>query len=98
MTDIADHIFPPTDANSSPSMNLEYSSFTYWRDPLPAVVDMKQKSDEKTTENNAKKPEDEAAGHATSRKTSHATSQNTTTTSTTASEEANIGQEGAKTL
>merc|ERR1712029_1037065 len=42
MTDIADHIFPPTDANSSPSMNLEYSSFTYWRDPLPAVVDMKQ--------------------------------------------------------
>ena len=98
MSDIADHIFPPTDANSSPSMNLEYSSFTYWRDPLPAVVDMKQKSDvEKTTENNAKKPEDEAAGHATSRKTSLATSQNTTT-STTASEEANIGQEGAKTL
>ena len=39
MTTIVDLYFPPTDANSSPSMALDYSSFTYWRDPLAKIID-----------------------------------------------------------
>ena len=63
MTDIVDHIFPPTDANSSPSMALDYSSFTYWRDPVPTITtDLDTRNDENqsvTTIDNAK-PEEEA--------------------------------------
>jgi len=68
MTDIVDHIFPPTDANSSPSMALDYSSFTYWRDPVPTITtDLDTRNDEnqssgmsqmKTIDN--AKPEEEA--------------------------------------
>jgi len=39
MASYADHLFPPTDANYSPSMALEFSSFTYWRDILPTITD-----------------------------------------------------------
>ena len=62
MTDIVDHIFPPTDANSSPSMALDYSSFTYWRDPVPTIMtDLETRSDENpnvTTFDNAKTEEE----------------------------------------
>lgn len=46
MSTIVDHVFPPTDAHSSPSMALDYSSFTYWREPLPRITDA---SDVETT-------------------------------------------------
>ena len=62
MTDIVDHIFPPTDANSSPSMALDYSSFTYWRDPVPTIMtDLETRNDENpnvTTFDNAKTEEE----------------------------------------
>ncbi len=38
MSNIVDHVFPPTDAHSSPSMALGYSNFTFWREPLPRIT------------------------------------------------------------
>ena len=46
MASYADHLFPPTDANYSPSMALEFSSFTYWRDILPTITDNNDSSDQ----------------------------------------------------
>ena len=37
MSSIVDHVFPPT--SQSPQMALDYSSFTFWREPLPRIVD-----------------------------------------------------------
>ena len=39
MASYADHLFPSTDATYSPSLALEYSNFTYWRDILPTITD-----------------------------------------------------------
>lgn len=39
MSTIVDHVFPPTDAHSSPTTALDFSSFTYWREPLPRIAD-----------------------------------------------------------
>jgi len=39
MSTIVDHVFPPTDAHSSPSVAMNYSSFTFWREPLPTISD-----------------------------------------------------------
>merc|ERR1711953_559800 len=39
MASYADHLFPSTDATYSPSLALEYSNFTYWRDILPTIPD-----------------------------------------------------------
>jgi len=36
MTSIVDHVFPPT--SQSPQMALDYSSFTFWREPLPNII------------------------------------------------------------
>ena len=36
MTNIVDHVFPPT--SQSPQMALDYSSFTFWREPLPNII------------------------------------------------------------
>ena len=38
MTAIVDHVFPPIDGHE-PQMALDYSSFTFWRDPLPQIID-----------------------------------------------------------
>ncbi len=40
MSTIVDLVFPPTDAKCSPSMALDYSSFTFWREPLPIISDI----------------------------------------------------------
>ena len=49
MSAIVDHVFPPTDAHSSPSMALDYSSFTFWREPLPRIIDeVKEVKEEET--------------------------------------------------
>jgi len=36
MSSIVDHVFPPT--SQSPQMALDYSSFTFWREPLPNII------------------------------------------------------------
>jgi len=36
MTSIVDLVFPPT--SQSPQMALDYSSFTFWREPLPNII------------------------------------------------------------
>jgi hypothetical protein len=43
---MVDHIFPPLNnttvhlkADSSPTAQLEYSHFAFWRDPLPELED-----------------------------------------------------------
>ena len=44
---MVDHLFPPRNSSnnvhlkmdSSPSATLEYSNFTFWRDPLPELSD-----------------------------------------------------------
>lgn len=33
---IVDHVFPPLDV-VTPSVNQEYSSFAFWRDPIPSI-------------------------------------------------------------
>jgi phosphatidate phosphatase LPIN len=48
MASYADHLFPSTnDANYSPSLALEFSNFTFWRDILPTITD-KNVSGDKT--------------------------------------------------
>lgn len=49
MSTIVDHVFPPTDAHSSPSMALDYSSFTFWREPMPRIVDASDDVEAATT-------------------------------------------------
>jgi hypothetical protein len=47
MSDIVDHVFPPSDAqSSSPSVALDFSSFTYWRESLPNVRDITEDENE----------------------------------------------------
>ena len=50
MSTIVDHVFPPTDVHSSPSMAMNYSSFTFWREPLPKISDDVPEEDMKNTE------------------------------------------------
>lgn len=37
MVAIADHVFPPIDKDNSANLTLDYSSFTYWREPMTSV-------------------------------------------------------------
>merc|ERR1712083_818344 len=43
MSSIVDHVFPPT--SQSPQMALDYSSFTFWREPLPNIIAEEESSD-----------------------------------------------------
>ena len=52
MTAIVDHVFPPIDGHE-PQMALDYSSFTFWRDPLPQIIDESVK-EESAEESEAK--------------------------------------------
>ena len=61
MTAIVDHVFPPIDGHE-PQMALDYSSFTFWRDPLPQIIDEPVKEEsaesaESSTEQNEGKAE-----------------------------------------
>merc|ERR1712076_262984 len=47
MTAIVDHVFPPIDGHE-PQMALDYSSFTFWRDPLPQIIDETKEQAEKS--------------------------------------------------
>ena len=63
---IVDHIFPPQNcttvhlkSDASPTAQLEYSHFSFWRDPLPELNDPEPGNPEKSGSSSPSSPSKE---------------------------------------
>ena len=93
MTAIVDHVFPPIDGHE-PQMALDYSSFTFWRDPLPQIIDEPVK-EESAEESEAKSENQLQSKDQASEKSDNSTSSSSNSSPSTVVETINDGSSAA---